>query len=295
MFKTMEELLTSRPLVEKTAAVVCAADSHTLEAVLAAARNGCIRPVLIGDKELIRRLIDDMEFDVPFAIQHAANADDAVKAAVSLVCKGEAGMIVKGMVETGAVMRQIVHSDSGIRQSPVLSHLTISELPSYHKLIGTTDCALLTYPTLEQKIAAIKNAAGFFHRAGIETVKVACLCAIETVNPKMPETVEARALRDACERGELPGCIVEGPISYDLAVSSEAAEAKGFRSPVAGDADLLLVPNIVVGNVLTKCFSFTAGGFSAAVVLGARVPVVITSRGSKFRTKMAALRLAAAM
>jgi phosphate butyryltransferase len=291
----MEELLTSRPVIEKTAAVVCAADPHTLEAVLAAARNGCIRPVLIGDKKLIRRYIDDMEFDVPFSIEHTTSAEDAVKAAVSLVRRGEAGMIVKGMIETGAVMRQLVQSESGIRQSPVLSHLTISELPSYHKLIGTTDCALLTYPTPEQKIAAIKNAAGFFHRAGIETIKVACLCAIETVNPKMPETLEARALRDACARGELPGCIVEGPISYDLAMSSEAADAKGFRSPVAGDADLLVVPNIVVGNVLIKCFGFTAGGFNAAVVLGARVPIVITSRGSKIRTKISALRLAAAM
>ncbi len=295
-FASFEQLFDSmRGCPQKRTAVVWAEDGHTMEAAAKACQLGSVEPVFIGHARELEKRWRETGVDFQPQFIPAESPEDAVTAAVAMARAGEVEVIQKGLVETAVLMRQIVRKENGLCQRGVLSHLTLVELPSYHKLLGITDCALLTYPTVEQKKEAIRNALTFFHGVGQEEVKVAVLAAVEKVNPKMPETVEAAELKEACNRGELPGSTVEGPISYDLAVVPEAARIKGYQSPVAGDADLLVVPNITAGNLLVKSLSYSAGGYTAAVVLGAKVPVVITSRSSPVQSKITGLRLAAAM
>lgn len=276
-------------------ASVWAEDDHTMEAAAKACEMGDAAPIFIGRVRELEERWETTGVNFRPRFLPAETPEEAVAIAVELARTGEAQVIQKGLVETAVLMRQIVKKENGLCSGGLLSHLTLVELPSYHKLLGITDCALLTYPDLEQKKEAIRNALTFFHGVGQKEVKVAVLAAVEKVNPKMPETVEADALKAACVAGELPGSIVEGPISYDLAVVEEAARIKGYKSPVAGDADLLVVPNITAGNLLVKSLSYSAGGYTAAVVLGAKVPVVVTSRSSPIRSKITGLRLAAAM
>lgn len=295
-FQNFQELFQSTAGKEPCrAAVIWPEDEHTLDAVAAAVSLGEVEPLLIGDRQRIRTLWEKQGRGLPCETVEAASPEEAVDTAVRLAREGQADIILKGLVETAVVMRRIVRKENGLCQEGVLSHLTLVELPGYHKLLGLTDCALLTYPDIRQKKAAIRNALKFYRGVGQEEVKVAVLAAVEKVNPKMPETVEAAELKEAWRRGELPGSIVEGPISYDLAVVAEAAAIKGYQSTVAGDADLLVVPNITAGNLLVKSLSYSAGGFTAALVLGAKIPVVIPSRSSPVKSKVTALRVAAAM
>ncbi len=279
----------------RRAAIIWGDEDHTMAAAAEARRTGGVEPVFIGPPEAMKARWASLGFPGPPAVFPAATPEEAVTAAIGLVHAGEAQLIVKGLAETALVMRQLVRKENGLCQREVLSHLTLMELPSYHKLLGLTDCALLTYPTLEQKKAAIQNALDFYRGVGQQEVKTAVLAAVERVNPKMPEAVDAALLKEAWQKGELPGAVVEGPISYDLAVVRGAAKIKGYQSPVAGDADLLVVPNITAGNLLVKALSYSAGGTTAAVVLGAKVPIVIPSRSSPVRSKATAIKLAAAM
>ncbi len=295
-FRNFQQLFDSvkgRP--RQRAAIIWGEDDHTVEAAAAAWQGGSIEPVFIGPPGSVEARWKGLGLAGCPAVIPAAAPEEAVAEAIRLVRLGQAGLIVKGLVETALVMGRLVRKENGLYQGGVLSHLTLMELPGYHKLLGLTDCALLTYPNQEQKKAAIRNALDFYRGVGQKEVKVAVLAAVEKENPKMPETVDAARLKEAGQRGEFPGGILEGPISYDLAVVREAAEIKGFRSPVAGDADLLVVPGIAAGNLLVKALSYSAGGTTAAVVLGAAVPIVIPSRSSPVRSKVTAIRLAAAM
>lgn len=295
-FRNFQELFESMAnCPPRKVAVVWGEDDHTMEAAAATCQLGCVEPVFIGRVASLEKRWKETNVDFSPRFISADTPEEAVEVAVRLAREGKVDVIQKGLVETAVIMRQIVRKENGLCERGVLSHLTLVEVPSYHKLLGLTDCALLTYPNLDQKKEAIHNALTFFHNVGYGEVKVGVLAAVEKVNPKMPETVEAAALKEACEKGEFPGCVVEGPISYDLAVVPEAAEIKGYKSPVAGDADLLVVPNITVGNVLVKSLSYSAGGCTAAVVLGAKVPVVITSRSSPIQSKIMGLRLAVSM
>jgi phosphate butyryltransferase len=175
-----------------------------------------------------------------------------------------------------------------------MSHVSIQEVPSYHKLLITTDGGMMMYPDLEQKKKIIENAVEVLHSLGYENPKVAVLAAVETVNPKMPESVDAGKLKEMNQNGEITGCIVEGPISYDIAMNKESGEIKGFVSPVAGDPDILIVPNITCGNILGKCLVYSAGAKMAGFIVGAKVPIVLTSRGSSSEEKYLSLVLSAA-
>ena len=183
---------------------------------------------------------------------------------------------MKGKIETGALMKVLVNKEKGIRKGDVMSLLAFMESPNYHKVFAITDVGLLTYPNKDQKRAAIINAVEAFHALGIESPKVAILAAVEKVNPKMPETVEA----DEIKREGISGAIVEGPISYDLAMDPESAKIKGYSSPVAGDADILVVPDIVSGNIAAKTVTVIGGGRTGGTVLGALVPVLLVSRSA---------------
>jgi phosphate butyryltransferase len=224
-------------------AVVAAADRHTLEAVAFARRDGIADPIMIGDRMTIKSYMAELGFPAQNArIIDAPSHEEAAMRAVKLINDGEADFIMKGLVETATLMKVIVSKESNLRTGGIMSHLAFLEIPTYHKLLAITDAALNTYPTLEQKRQIIENAVAAMARMGIVNPKVAVMAAAEEVNPKIAESVEAHALKVMNLSGELSGCIVEGPIAYDLAVDKEAALVKKYMSPVAGDADLLWLP-----------------------------------------------------
>ena len=198
-------------------------------------------------------------------------------------------------METAQILKPAVNKETGLGTGRVMSHFVFDELPHYHKLLVTTDGGMMTYPTLEQKAQIIENTVETLKALGYENPKIAAVAAVEKVNPKMPETVEARELKEMNERGEIKDCVVEGPISLDIALDKECADIKGFESPVAGDADVILVPNIQVGNILGKSITIIAKGNMAGFVVGAQVPIVFCSRGSSAKEKFLSLALAAAV
>jgi phosphotransacetylase len=266
--------------------VIAAQDEHTLDAVVLAAGEGLVEPVLIGKKTEITELLAHLgQKPGDFEIIGVDEADACARTAAQLVRGGSLDCLIKGRIETGTMMKALVNKEYGIRNSETMSHISFFESPYYHKLFASTDGALLTYPTLEQKKGEIENAVKAFHKLGIEQPKVGVLAAVDSVNPKMKESVEAAELKTMWLEGIITGCVVEGPISYDIALSAEAAEIKGFSSPVAGDADILVLPDIMSGNLLLKALSVTGNAKFAGTVIGARVPVVITSRSMPMRDK----------
>ena len=276
--------------------VAAAHDEHTLQAVFAARRDGLIRPILVGRRNEIRSIARSLGEELsPEQIVDAQDDLECAARSVALIREGKGDILIKGMLQTGTLLKAVVHRETGIRASQVMSHVAILDVPRYHKLLFITDGGMVVAPNLEQKGHILKNAVDFCRFLGYERPKAAALCAVETVNPAMPETGDALSLKEAGERGEFGPCIVEGPISLDLATDREAALVKGYHSPVAGDADILLVPAIAVGNVLGKALYGLAGGQMAGVVLGAAVPITINSRGATPEEKYYSILLCAAM
>ena len=283
-------------LSPREAVVAAAHDEHTLQAVFAARRDGLIRPILVGRRNEIRSIARSLGEELsPEQIVDAQDDLECAARSVALIREGKGDIVIKGMLQTGTLLKAVVHRETGIRASQVMSHVAILDVPRYHKLLFITDGGMVVAPNLEQKGHILKNAVDFCRFLGYERPKAAALCAVETVNPAMPETGDALSLKEAGERGEFGPCIVEGPISLDLATDREAALVKGYHSPVAGDADILLVPAIAVGNVLGKALYGLAGGQMAGVVLGAAVPITINSRGATPEEKYYSILLCAAM
>lgn len=279
---------------KRIVAVVAAHEIHTLEAVLEAWKDNLIVPILIGDKVKINDILhaegkhlDEME------IIDLKDSLECARKAVQLVHEGRVDCIMKGNIETSDLMRVIVDKNSEMREGQVMSLFALLEVPTYHKLLGMTDVGVLICPTLEQKKEMIENACKVFHALGISIPKIAVMAAVEKVNPKMKETEEAAELVQWNRKGELPSCIIEGPISYDLAISSEAAEIKGYKSQVAGNVDLMVVPDITSGNLLSKSLILSGGAKGAGIVVGAKVPLVLTSRSASSEDKYLSLSLAA--
>lgn len=280
---------------KKRVAVVAAHDEHTLEAVFKACENNIVDPILIGDAPKIKNILSNLNESIADrAIIDVASDSLAAYKAVELVNRGELDFIMKGKIQTADLLRAVVDKEKGLRTGNIMSHFVIIEVPNYHKLIVTTDGGMVMYPTLEQKKQIINNAVNTLISMGYEKPKVAVLAAVEKVNPKMPETIDANELKKMNQNGEIKNCIIEGPISYDLTMSKESAKIKGYTSPVAGDADILIVPNITAGNILGKCLTFSAGAKMAGFIVGAKVPVVLTSRGSTSEEKYLSLVLSAA-
>ena len=289
----LKEMLAACP-TKKRVGVAAAHDSHTLEAIAAATRDGLVKPVLIGDEKKIFQLWAEIAADLsePEVI-HVEGDAACAEYAVALARNGQIDCLMKGKLETATMMRAVVNRETGIRNSDVLSMIAILESPYYHKLFAVTDVGLLMYPTLEQKKAVIENAVELFHALGVETPKVAVLAAVEKENLQMPETVDAAKLKEMNEQGVLTGCVVEGPISYDLCMDSESAAIKGYVSPVAGDPDILVVPDIASGNVLSKALTCSGGAKSCGTVCGAKVPIIVTSRSAPAEDKYMSIILAA--
>ncbi len=276
--------------------LAAAGDEHSLEAIAHAMGEGIVKPVLVGDQAKIDEILAKLGVEIPAEdIYDVPDADAAAKRAVELVHEGKGDFIMKGKMETAQILRPVVNKETGLGTGRVMSHFVFDELPHYHKLLVTTDGGMMTYPTLEQKKEIIENTVETLKALGYECPKIAVVAAVEKVNPKMPETVEADALKQMNLRGEIKDCIVEGPISLDIALDKECADIKGFESPVAGDADVILVPNIQVGNVLGKSITVIAKGNMAGFVVGSQVPIVFTSRGSSAKEKFLSLVLAAAV
>ena len=288
-FEQLKAMLKAMPVKRKVAGVP-AQDEHTLEAISHAYKDGMVEPVLIGDEPKIREILAQIGTDADkMTIIHVEDPVEAIQKAADMARDGEVDCIMKGKTETGALMKVLVNRERGIRKNDTMSLLAFMESPNYHKVFAITDVGLLTYPSKEQKKAAIQNAVEAFHALGVEQPKVAILAAVEKVNPKMKETVEAAEIK---EEG-VDGCIIEGPISYDLAMDPASAPIKGYVSPVAGDADLLVVPDIVSGNIAAKTITVIGGGRTGGVVLGAKVPVLLVSRAASADDKYMSIVIAA--
>lgn len=276
--------------------VAAAGDEHTLEAIVHAMEEGIVKPVLVGDKAKIDEILAKLNVSVSEEdIYDVPDADEAAKKSVALIHEGKGDFIMKGKMETAQILKPVVNKETGLGTGRVMSHFVFDELPFYHKLLVTTDGGMMTYPTLEQKKQIIENTVDTLKALGYEKPKIAVVAAVEKVNPKMPETVEADQLKQMNINGEIKDCVVEGPISLDIALDKEIAEIKGFESPVAGDADVILVPNIQVGNILGKSITVIAKGNMAGFIVGSKVPIVLTSRGSSAKEKFLSLVLAAAV
>ena len=279
----------------KRVAVVCAHDEHTLEAVQKAENEGLVKSVLIGKSAEIKEILKKLDFmkEDSEIIDVEGDQESSYKA-VEIIREGGADFIMKGKIQTGDLLKAVVDKDKGLRTGKVMSHIAFKEIPNYHKLIATTDGGMMMYPDLDKKKQILENAVDAFISLGYDKPKVAVLAAVEKVNPKMPESVDAGALKDMYLNGEIKNCIIEGPISYDLTMNRESAEIKGYDSPVTGDADIMLVPNIAVGNILSKSLIYSAGAKMAGFIVGAKVPIVLTSRGSTSEEKYLSLVLSAA-
>lgn len=295
VYKKFEELLAlvDPKANKKTVALVRAEDDHALGAVAEVVQKGLIDAVLIGNREAIKETANHIGFPVSDEqILEANDPESAAAEGVKLIREGKADFLMKGKLETAQMLRPVVNKETGLGKGGVMSHVALTEIPSYHKLVITTDGGMLPYPTLEQKKQIIENAVEVFHKLGCEEPKVCVLAASETPNPKMPESMDGVALKEMNQKGELPGCIVEGPISFDLAMVKERSVVKGYESPCAGDADILLVPNVHAGNILGKSLTEMAHAKMAGLIMGAKCPIVLTSRGSSEEEKFNSLMLA---
>lgn len=277
---------------KRTVAIVEAQDAHALEAVIHA--SDIVNAILVGQREKIVPVLESLgEAPDRFEIVEPAEGEHPSVCAAKLIHEGRAHFLMKGKIMTGDLLKGVLSPEAGLRSGGLMSHTMLVEIPGHHKVLCVTDGGMCTYPDLDKKKHIVENAVRLFHGLGYEKPTVAALCAVEVVNPKMQETVDAAELKRMSLEGELPSCYVEGPISYDLAMVPELSEVKGYECPCVGDFDILLVPEIVVGNVLGKCLVYTCGGRMAGVIQGCKVPIVLTSRGSSADEKYYSLALGA--
>ena len=293
MIKTLDELLEMAQKKEKkTLSVAVAQDKEVLTAVCDAVNLGIVNAILVGDQEKIIKIAWDNNLDISKAtIIDEKDTTKAAAKAVEMVSSGQANFIMKGLLGTADILRAVLNKEAGLRGKGLLSHVMIYSVPKYHKLLILTDGGMVPYPTLEEKIGILNNALTVAHSLGIETPKVAPICAVEVVNPGMQATIDASVLTQMNKRGQIKGCIVDGPLGFDGAISKEAAEHKGIKSEVAGDADILLVPNIESGNFVGKTMSYFADGVSAGIIVGAKCPVVLVSRADSAKAKLYSIAL----
>lgn len=276
--------------------IIAAHDEHTLEAAALSLKEKISEPVLYGNTEKIKNIWQRLCPEIPIPqMVHEPDNEKSLDAVISDVKHHNLDGIMKGNIETGTLMKAIVNKNNGICKSACMSLLAMMQSPYYHKVFAVSDVGLLTYPSLEQKKYIIKNAVAVFHKLGIPQPKVAVLAAIEKVNPKMPETIEAARLKEMAQQGIIKDCLIEGPISYDLCMDKSSADIKGFKSSIAGDPDILIVPDIVSGNLLSKSLTCTGGAITCGTVVGGCVPIILTSRSASVQDKYLSIVLASAI
>ncbi|MGJ8454821.1 bifunctional enoyl-CoA hydratase/phosphate acetyltransferase [Pseudothermotoga sp. U03pept] len=286
--KSLTELIErARNLKRKTVVVVGAEDEEAVRAAIIAQENGVVEKVILVGNVSVPEPGKNLE------IIHADSEQEASEIGVKLVSSGKAEIILKGLVKTSILLKAVLNKEWGLRGTGVLSHVAALEVPALERVVFVTDGGMIIRPTLEDKVTIIRNAVDLLHRLGYSEPKVALICAVETVNQQMPETVEAAVISKMAQRGELKNCVVDGPLGLDNALSQEAAKIKGIKSEVAGKADLLVVPDIHSGNFLGKAAVYLAGGSIAGLVVGAKAPVVVVSRADSAQSKLLSLAMAA--
>lgn len=280
----------------KTISVAVAQDKEVLIAVKEAKEMGIADAILVGDQEKITQIANEIGMNLDdFEVIDIKDLKEASRKAVELVSSGKAHMVMKGLVDTSIILKAVLDEEIGLRTGKVLSHVAVFDIETYDKILFVTDAAMNIAPNLEQKKQIIENAVFVAHSLDIENPKVAVICAKEKVNPKMPATVDAEKLEEMNKNGEITGCIVGGPFALDNAISKEAAKHKGIEHPVAGDADILLMPYIEAGNVLYKSLVFLSKAQNAGVIVGAKAPVVLTSRADSESAKLNSIALGVLM
>jgi len=293
MFKNFTELKGSLSASEpKTLVVASAHDKHTLEAVYEAVESLPMKYILVGDKAKILEISRELG-QIPAESDIVDTADDAdcARKSIDLIREGRGNVLMKGLIETGTLLKAVLDKENGIRGTGTMSHLAVLEVPGYHKLVAVTDGGMIPHPTVEQKADIVRNAVSFFQGLGIARPQVAALAAAEAVSEKMPETIAAAELQAMCGRGELDDCVVEGPLSFDISVSKESAAIKKHPSKITGEVDILLVPAVATGNILCKGLLYWGGAKMAGCVLGAKVPIVLVSRGATAEEKLLSITL----
>ena len=280
MIKKLDQMLDVLKGSEKVVLSVAAAhDEEVLLAIKSATEMNIITPILVGQEDKIRKISDEINFDLNgIKIIDKETIEECAEVAVKLVSSKEADFVMKGLLDTSVILKAVLNKEWGLRTDSLLSHVMVYEADFYPKLLVTTDGGMNIAPNYEQKVKILKNAIKATEPLGLETIKVCALAAKEKVNPKMQATVDAKELEDACKNGEFgENVIVEGPLAFDLAVSKEACEVKGFKTEVGGDVDIILMPTIEVGNGIGKAFTYAAGAKSAGIIMGAKAPIVLVS------------------
>ena len=296
MIKSFDGLISKvRECEKKKVSVAVAQDDAVLEAVAAARDQGIADAILVGDKAKIEAIAAEIGVDLTgFEIIDEPDMQKAALAAVKLAHDGVVDMYMKGLADTKTFLKSVLNKEVGLRTGRPLSHVAVFEVEGVEQLLFLTDVAFMTYPTLEDKASIIANTVEVAHACGLECPKVAPLAAVEVVNPKMPATVEAAELTRMNEEGKITGCIVDGPLSMDLAIDPEAARHKGATGRrIVGDADILLFPDIHAGNLVYKTLVHTAKVQNGCILTGTKVPVILTSRSDSFQTKVNSIALAA--
>jgi len=278
----------------KKLVLAAAGDEHSIDAVIDAYKMGVIEPILVGRKSEIYRLTKDCKQIDKFQIYDVDDDKAIVKKSIELLVNNEADILMKGNVTTATLLKGVLNKEYGIRHKSFLSHFALFEIPHYHKLLAITDVALNILPTLEHKVHIVNNAVAFIRKIGITKPKIAALSAIEMVNEKMPSTLDAALLAIMQRRGQIKNCLIDGPLAFDNAISFESKKQKKLGGEVAGNADILLVPNVESGNILYKSLVAFADAKVAGIVLGTKFPIVLTSRADSEETKLNSILLAAA-
>jgi len=274
-------------------AVAFPCEESALTGAIEAAQKGLITPILVGPKDQIEATAKSAGLTLgDVQIVDAPDGPSSAKKAVELIREGRAEVLMKGSLHTDELMSAIVSREGGLRTGRRISHAFVMDVPTYHKVLVITDAAINIAPVLEDKVDICQNAIDLAISLGLEKPKVAILAAVETVNSKMQATLDAAALCKMAERGQIKGGLLDGPLAFDNAISKQAAETKGIKSEVAGDPDILLAPDLEAGNILAKQLSFLANADSAGMVLGARVPVILTSRADSVRSRIASCAVA---
>jgi phosphate butyryltransferase len=292
MIKSLDQLLEVKGTRMKLVVVACQ-DEDVLGAVAESAQLGISEPILIGSKQETLELAEKLGIDISgFRFIEASDLEEAAEKGVRLVSSGEADFIMKGLVDTSILLKAVLNKEWGLRTESLISHVMVYEVNNYPKLLYLTDGGMNLYPDVEDKAKIIDNAGIVARAMGNKKIRVAALAAKEKVNPKMPATLDAAELEKMSKEGRFgEDIVVEGPMALDLALSKEAVEIKKFPGEVAGEADILLVPNIEMGNGIGKAITYLAGGKSAGIIMGAKVPVVLVSRADDKETKLYSIAL----
>ncbi len=295
--KSFAELLdAAKKCPRKKVAIAVAQDPEVLEAAKACQESGLADAILVGDAAEIAKIAQDKKIELNnFEVIHESDEEAAVKRAVLMVHTGKADMLMKGAVQSPVVLKAVLDKNIGLRTGRVLSHVAVFESPGYDRLMLMTDAGMNIVPTFEQKVDMVKNAVCVARSLKIEKPKVAVIAGLELVNPDMPSTIDAAMLSKMAERGQIKDCIIDGPLSLDLALSKESARAKGVTSPVAGHADLLVLANIDAANVLYKALVFLGGAKITGLVVGAKAPVILTSRADSHEAKLVSVAIGVLM